>query len=279
MRKNRNTFLYVGLFILVLNAVAHGVILDISATIKEHTLPNNQMDMAIASGPNITDQTMAIQAINAAVVVDKGFTVQFPVHIILDVEDGVVNRFYMETLEPRRDYRTLPTADGPSTSLVSIKHVKANTQEYLYVSFPGFANGPIEMVYENADSTNLAFPSPMNVFFTHNTVTQKYLSMKMDPDRILKDMGDSVLVKHGSNPEETVFVDKQNRWWETEMEHVEVNPLYKIPSTIHVFPYNQFEREFKIESISIFKGDEGILDIPTDSALPHFDAKTNELLK
>lgn len=279
MRTNRITLLYVGLFILTLNAMAFGEILDISATMKEWILPNNSSSVSMAANPSITDQTMMNQVVNAAIVSQKGYTLQYPLHLVIEVRNGKVDRFFMETLQPIINNLTTPSTDGPSTMLVMMKHIRNGNREYGYLGFPDYAGGVRQMIYEDTDLNRLAAPTPMNIWYAANEMAKNLLALKDSSQSIVEDHESYFVVKRNLEDDDPVLIDKQMKWVKSKNLQVEFDHNYNIPATLHMAVPGEIEKEFHIDSIQLYQGDESIFSIPEDQSIQRYNGKTQELIK
>ena len=265
---------------ILLSQTSWGDLLDISATVKECFLPNNESMASLAASSTTKTETEMNQVINASIVVSNGYQIQYPVHGIIEVNNGIISKIYTEAFQPVIDLSSIPTNSGPSTNLHYVKHIRNGNREFVMFDSPKFEGGMRKLIYEEVKQDQFAFSSPLSNWFNEYDRSRKLITMKNTVGTSIEDHGNFVVFKGPQPYGSTITMDKAENWLETSFGlRVEMNPTYKIPSYVNLYLKNNYSYECKFDSISVYTGDVNVFTIPDDKTINRFNTDTNEEIK
>ncbi|MDX9755069.1 MAG: hypothetical protein RBU29_13980 [bacterium] len=265
----------ISLFFLFISSYGHAEILDISASYSQWVKPFNHYFEARAAAIDVKDETSMHRAVNAAIVSNEGFHLQYPLHFILDVEDGTTNRFYLEASIPVPSGLSIPEEpfrQPPVHRFLALQQIRSGTCEYINFDYPSFDNPRWQVNYINILPQKLVFPSPLNEWYSLHFLSQQVFANLDRIENRLKDNETYIVARPIPPLKDSVLIDKKRAWWETQGIRVEYHPIHKIPTYIHLQHPDQLEVEFRIESIDPSPQKETFLRIPDEPGIPVYSA-------
>jgi hypothetical protein len=264
----------ISLVFLIFSSCGCAEILDISASYSQWVKPFNHYFEAQAAAIDVRDETSMHRAVNAAIISNEGFRLHYPVHFILDVEDGTINRFFLDASIPVPSGLSIPDEpfrQPPVRKFLSVQQIRSGTCEYINFNYPSFDYPRWQVNYIYTIPQKLVFPSPLNEWYTLHFLSQKVFACLDTQKNTLKDNDTYIVARHIPPLKDSVLIDKKRVWWETQGIRVEYHPTYKIPTYIHLQHPDQLDVEFRIESIDPSPQKESYLHIPENPNIPTYN--------